>query len=84
MCIDKKSDGINIPYCHQIRNDIIDKTEFDNDAPIVKYRKRSDITFQEIIECHSAVKKSYLHYMFGQVAEDCLFCYKIIGHYIYK
>jgi uncharacterized protein YijF (DUF1287 family) len=21
---------------------------------------------------------------FGQVAEDCLFCYKIIGHYVYK
>jgi site-specific recombinase XerD len=50
ICIGKKSEGINIPYCHQIRNDIINKAKLGDDAPIVKYRKRSDYIFQEIIE----------------------------------
>jgi integrase len=50
VCIGKKSEGINIPFCYQQRNAIINKAKFGDDAPIVKYRQRSDITFQDVIE----------------------------------
>lgn len=45
VVVGKKSEGINIAYCFQQRNDIINKAKFGEDAPIIKYKTTSDYTF---------------------------------------
>lgn len=45
VVVGKKSEGINLAYCYQQRNDIINKAKFGEDAPIIKYKTSSDYTF---------------------------------------
>ncbi|MDR1975382.1 MAG: site-specific integrase [Campylobacteraceae bacterium] len=43
--IGKKSEGVNIAFCHQQRNDIINKAKFGDKAPIIKHKSKDGITF---------------------------------------
>ncbi|MDR1614955.1 MAG: tyrosine-type recombinase/integrase, partial [Campylobacteraceae bacterium] len=48
--IGKKSEGINIAFCHQQRNDIINKAKFGEAAPIIKHKNKSGIAFDDLID----------------------------------
>lgn len=46
--IGKKSEGITEQYCHQKRNEALNKSKFGDDAPVVKHKKRNFITVQSL------------------------------------
>lgn len=46
--IGKRSEGISEEFCHQKRNEAINRAKFGDDAPIVKYKKKSVATLDEL------------------------------------
>lgn len=46
--IGKHSEGIREEFCHQKRNDAINRAKFGDDAPVVKYKKKAIATLNEI------------------------------------
>jgi site-specific recombinase XerD len=48
--IGKESEGINEQFCHQQRNDIINKTKFGETTPIIKYRQKLGVLFNEMVD----------------------------------
>lgn len=46
--IGKHSEGIREEFCHQKRNDAINKAKFGDDTPIVKYKKKTTISIDEL------------------------------------
>jgi integrase len=46
--IGKRSEGISEEFCHQKRNDAINRAKFGDDAPIVKYKKKVIATLDEL------------------------------------
>jgi len=58
VTIGKKSEGINEAYCHQQRNDIINKAKFGEQSPIIKHKKKkSIITFDEMATQYIGAKE---------------------------
>ncbi|MDR1007639.1 MAG: site-specific integrase [Campylobacteraceae bacterium] len=55
--IGKKSEGINVSFANQQRIDILNKLKFGNDAPIVKYKQKSDISLAEIVQTYKNSKE---------------------------
>ncbi|MDR2099718.1 MAG: site-specific integrase [Campylobacteraceae bacterium] len=47
--IGKESEGINEPFCHQKRNEAINKLRFGDDTPIIKHKQKDGITFKEAV-----------------------------------
>ena len=50
--IGKKSEGITEQYCHQKRNEALNKSKFGDDTPIVKHKKRNFITVQSLADTY--------------------------------
>jgi len=50
--IGKKSEGITEQYCHQKRNEALNKSKFGDDAPIVKHKKKNFITVQSLADTY--------------------------------
>ncbi|MDR1285405.1 MAG: site-specific integrase [Campylobacteraceae bacterium] len=48
--VGKKSEGINIAFCHQQRNEIINKAKFGDTAPLIKHRQKNGLTFNDLID----------------------------------
>ena len=46
--IGKKSEGITEEFCHQKRNDAVNRERFVDDTPIVKFKKKSVATLDEL------------------------------------
>ena len=59
-----KSEGVNEPFCFQIRNSIISKIKFGEDIPI-KYKKKKKYTLDSAFEFYISWikqnKKTWLH-----------------------
>lgn len=47
--IGKKSEGVNEQFCHQKRNEAVNKLRFGDDAPIVKHKMRDGSTIDEVL-----------------------------------
>lgn len=50
--IGKRSEGITEEFCHQKRNEAINRAKFGDDAPIVKYKKKSVATLDELSDLY--------------------------------
>lgn len=50
--IGKRSEGITEEFCHQKRNEAINRAKFGDDAPIVKYKKKSVATLDELADLY--------------------------------
>jgi site-specific recombinase XerD len=48
--IGKKSEGISIAFCHQQRNEIINKAKFGDTAPLIRHKQKSGLTFDDLID----------------------------------
>jgi integrase len=46
--IGKKSEGVTEQFCHQKRNEAINKAKFGDNTPTIKYKKRKLITLQDL------------------------------------
>lgn len=46
--IGKHSEGIREEFCHQKRNDAINRAKFGDEAPVVKYKKKTTVSIDEI------------------------------------
>ncbi|MDD2906525.1 MAG: tyrosine-type recombinase/integrase [Sulfurimonas sp.] len=46
--IGKRSEGITEEFCHQKRNEAINRAKFGDDAPVIKYKKKSIATLDEL------------------------------------
>jgi len=46
----KKSEGITPQYCHQQRNEAINKARFGDYAPIIKYKQNKGISLSDLVE----------------------------------
>lgn len=55
--IGKKSEGINEAYCHQRRNEAINRHKFGDDAPIVKGKKRDFLTLDNLADMYFTDKQ---------------------------
>lgn len=50
--IGKRSEGIAEEFCHQKRNEAINRAKFGDDAPVVKYKKKSVATLDELADLY--------------------------------
>ncbi len=50
--IGKRSEGINEAYCHQRRNEAINRHKFGDDTPIVKGKKRAVLTLDNLADTY--------------------------------
>lgn len=50
--IGKKSEGITEQYCHQKRNEALNKAKFGDDTPIVKHKKKNFTTVQNLADVY--------------------------------
>jgi len=50
--IGKKSEGITEQYCHQKRNEALNKAKFGDDTPIVKHKKKNFMTVQDLADVY--------------------------------
>lgn len=50
--VGKRSEGITEEFCHQKRNEAINRAKFGDDAPVVKYKKKSVATLDELAELY--------------------------------
>lgn len=50
--IGKKSEGITEQYCHQKRNEALNKSKFGDDSPIVKHKKKNFTTVQSLADTY--------------------------------
>ena len=50
--IGKKSEGINEAYCHQKRNEAINRAKFGDDTPIVKHKAKNFISVQMLADIY--------------------------------
>ncbi|MDR0666405.1 MAG: site-specific integrase [Campylobacteraceae bacterium] len=55
--IGKASEGINEPFCHQKRNEAINKARFGDNTPIIKYKNKSRLSFKEAVNSYVEAKK---------------------------
>jgi integrase len=55
--IGKKSEGVNIAFCHQQRNDIINKAKFGENAPIIKHKQNAGVILKEVVEKYKQSKR---------------------------
>jgi len=54
--IGKKSEGINEAYCHQMRNDALNRFKFGDDSPIVRGKKKT-VTLNSLADTYFAEKE---------------------------
>jgi len=50
--IGKKSEGITEEFCHQKRNEAINRERFGDDTPIVKFKKKTTATLDELADTY--------------------------------
>jgi len=50
--IGKKSEGITEQYCHQKRNEALNKSKFGDDTPIIKHKKKDFVTVQSLADTY--------------------------------
>lgn len=50
--IGKKTEGITEQYCHQKRNEALNKAKFGDDTPIVKHKKKNFMTVQDLADVY--------------------------------
>lgn len=50
--VGKRSEGITEEFCHQKRNEAINRAKFGDDAPVVKYKKKTIATLDELAELY--------------------------------
>lgn len=50
--IGKKSEGVTEQFCHQKRNEAINKAKFGDNSPTIKYKKRQFITLQNLADVY--------------------------------
>ena len=55
--IGKASEGINEPFCHQKRNEAVNKARFGDDTPIIKHKNKSRLSFKEAVNSYVEAKK---------------------------
>lgn len=55
--IGKRSEGINEAYCHQRRNEAINRHKFGDDTPIVKGKKRDILTLDNLADTYFTDKQ---------------------------
>jgi len=52
--IGKKSEGINEAYCHQKRNDALNRAKFGDDTPVVKHKAKNFTSIQALADIYFA------------------------------
>lgn len=50
--VGKRSEGITEEFCHQKRNEAINRAKFGDDAPVVKYKKKSVASLDELADLY--------------------------------
>lgn len=50
--VGKRSEGITEEFCHQKRNEAINRAKFGDDAPVVKYKRKTIATLDELAELY--------------------------------
>ncbi|MDD3769828.1 MAG: site-specific integrase [Sulfuricurvum sp.] len=50
--IGKQSEGVNEAFCHQKRNELINKMKFGDDTPVVKHKRAKTFTINELAEVY--------------------------------
>lgn len=50
--VGKRSEGITEEFCHQKRNEAINRAKFGDDVPVVKYKKKNVATLDELADLY--------------------------------